>query len=459
VADRFQTATEIDVPAADVFDWHTRPGAFERLTPPWDSVRVVSRDPTLSDGSRVVLQVKTGPIRLRWTSIHRDIVPGRQFCDEQEGGPFRLWRHEHRFVPLDANRTRLEDDISFELPLGPIGSGTASGYVHRRLSRMFRYRHSVTKADLEAHARYSGPRLAVGITGASGLIGTELIPLLTTGGHRVTRLARDGRHGPDALPWDPQRGLAPPAGGQELDAVVHLAGANVGGKRWTDAWKREIRNSRVGPTRALAESLARLPRPPRTLVCASAIGFYGHRPGEDLTEASLRGTGFLSEVCQAWEEAAAPAEDAGIRVVHLRIGIVLSKKGGALQRMLPPFLAGVGGPVGDGRADFSWVALDDVLGAVLHALCSGVRGVVNVTAPSPVTSGEFAATLARVLRRPAVFKVPAAAVRLAFGEMGDALLLSSARVLPEALDASGYVFRFPDLEPALRHLLGRASSG
>jgi uncharacterized protein (TIGR01777 family) len=241
-----------------------------------------------------------------------------------------------------------------------------------------------------------------------------------------------------------------------VDAVVHLAGENIAARRWTAAHKAEIRRSRAEGTRILCESLAGLSRPPRVLVSASAVGFYGDRGSELLTESSPRGAGFLADVAEDWEAATAIAERAGVRVVHLRFGVILSPAGGALRKMLFPFTMGVGGRVGSGDQFWSWVAIDDVVGAIAHAIrCDALRGPLNVVAPTPATSREFAATLARVLGRPALFPVPAGILRLLLGEMADPLLLSSARVQPARLLASGYRFRFPDLEAALRHLLGR----
>jgi uncharacterized protein (TIGR01777 family) len=241
-----------------------------------------------------------------------------------------------------------------------------------------------------------------------------------------------------------------------VDAVVHLAGAGIADQRWSPSYKREIRDSRVGPTRALSEWLAARPHPPSVLACASAIGYYGDRGDEALTEASAPGQGFLPEVCTEWERTTQAAQDRGIRVVHLRTGIVLTPKGGALKKMLPAFLAGVGGPVGTGRQWMSWISIDDLIGAAYHAMATpALAGPVNLTAPAPVTSAEFSATLARVLRRPAVVRVPAFAIRALFGEMGEDLLLDGQRVLPGVLQRTGYTFRHPRLEDALRHLLGR----
>jgi uncharacterized protein (TIGR01777 family) len=293
------------------------------------------------------------------------------------------------------------------------------------------------------------------VTGSTGLIGSALIPSLTADGHEVTRLLRSQpKPGEKAISWEPEAGRLDPKGLEGIDAVVHLAGENIA-ERWTAQKKTRIRDSRVKGTRLLSDTLARLEMPPKVLVCASAIGYYGDRGEELLTEASSPGRGFLAEVCQAWEEAAEPARRKGIGVVHLRFGMILSAAGGALAKMLPPFRLGIGGALGSGRQYISWIAIDDVIGAVHHALVSaGMSGPTNTVAPQAVTNQEFTRVLGKVLGRPTVLPMPAFAARLMFGEMADEVLLASARVQPTKLLSTGYVFRYPDLEPALRHVLG-----
>lgn len=292
----------------------------------------------------------------------------------------------------------------------------------------------------------------VAVTGASGLVGSALVPLLLAGGHRVTRLVRrPAKEG--ELTWNPQTGFDAAALG-DVDAVVHLAGENIAAGRWTAAVKERIRTSRVQGTRLLCEALSRSQPPPRVLVCASAIGFYGDRGDEVLTEQSSGGSGFLAEVVREWEASAQPARDAGIRVVNLRFGVILSNQGGALAKMLLPFKLGAGGRVGSGRQYWSWIALDDAAGAIYHAIMTdALCGPVNAVSPHPATNAEFTRVLGRVLCRPTFLPLPAFAARLVLGEMADELLLSSARVAPRGLEGTGYAFLQPHLEPALRHLL------
>jgi uncharacterized protein (TIGR01777 family) len=273
--------------------------------------------------------------------------------------------------------------------------------------------------------------------------------------HETAHLGRAAA-GPRAIAWDPAAGRIDAARLEGFDAVVHLAGEPIAEGRWNEAKKRRILESRVAGTRLLCETLARLSSPPRVLVCASAIGWYGDRGDETLTEDSAPGGGFLADVCRQWEAAADPARAKSIRVVHLRSGVVLTPAGGALNKMLTPFRMGVGGVVGSGSQWMSWIGLDDEIGAILHALVTeSLSGPVNAVAPRPVTNREFTKTLGGVLGRPTVMPMPAFAARLVFGEVADALLLSSQRVQPARLEATGYRFRHPDLAGALAHLLGR----
>lgn len=294
--------------------------------------------------------------------------------------------------------------------------------------------------------------MRVAITGATGLIGSALRASLAAKGHEVRRLTRRPRGAGD-FAFDPAHKVIDTTGFEGVDAVVHLAGEPVA-QRWTDAVRRRIRGSRVEGTRLVAEAVAAMVRPPRVLVSGSAIGFYGERGDETLLETSAPGDDFLSDVCVAWEAAAAPARDAGIRVVHPRTGVVLSPDGGALQRLLLPFRLGLGGRVGSGDQWMSWISLVDTVGALRHMIDdAGLAGPVNVTGPAPVTNAEFTRVLAAVLHRPAFIPVPAFALRIAFNEMADATLMVSQRALPERLEKSGFPFRHRSLEAALRAVL------
>lgn len=452
----FVHRTHIEAPAKDVFEWHKCPGAFERLQPPWEKVEVVERSGGIRDGDRVVIKSQLGPVSMRWTIEHRDYVEGEQFKDVQISGPFRKWEHTHRVIADGPNACTLEDDIVYEPPLGALGNVFGIPVVESKLDRMFRYRHAVTQADVLAHQCHRDKEsLRVLISGSTGLVGENLVALLRTGGHEVIRLSRDPAS-PDAT-WDSETGRIEVKSPEPIDAVVHLAGENIA-RRWSTAQKQKIHHSRVSGTKQIVEWMKRQETPPSTLVCVSAIGYYGDRDDETLTEASESGTGFLAEVCSAWEEAALHAQSQATRVVCTRLGVVLSSLGGALSKMLTPFKLGGGGIIGDGRQHWSWVSLDDATGAILHALHSDdLNGPVNVVSPQPVTNREFTKTLGAALHRLTIVPMPAFAARLALGEMADELLLASQRVIPERLTQTDYAFRHRRLDDALCHLLGLAS--
>jgi len=311
------------------------------------------------------------------------------------------------------------------------------------------------------HARSPrGRRLTVALSGASGLVGSVVGATLTDGGHRVVRLVRPGPQSEETAEiaiWNPASGLAEPSRLEAVDAIVHLAGENIAAGRWTASRKKAIRDSRVEGTRNLVHSLEGLKDGPGTFVCASAIGWYGPRDGaQEIEEAEPSGEGFLAEVCREWEAAADEAAGQGLRVVKLRFGAVLSDKGGFLAKVLTPFRLGLGGPVGSGKQVLSWVAVDDAAAAIVESLeREELRGPVNVTAPRAVTNAEFTKALARVLRRPALLPAPGFALRAVLGGLADELLLSGQRVVPRVLLEHGFSFRFPEIEPALRHYLDR----
>jgi len=448
-----ERTTRIERPVDDVWLWHTRPGAFERLTPPWEQVRILERTGGIENGARIVLELKFGPVPVRWVAVHRDVVAGRRFVDVQESGPFASWVHEHEMTADGAGGTIVRDCITCVPPLGAAGSLFGAPVIRHKLERMLRYRHSTLAADLAAHVGVT-PRRFV-ISGATGMIGSALVPFLTTGGHHVTRLVRRSPAPGDAV-WDPDRGALDASVLNGADAVINLAGANVAGGRWTAERKQYLIDSRVRPAGLLAQAIARAtPRPP-VLVSVSATGFYGDRGDEPLGDEAAPGAGFFPSLAQAWEGAADLAIPAGVRVVHPRFGIVLSPAGGALAKLLPPFLAGVGGPVGGGRQWFGWSSIDDAIAMLyLAAINTRVHGPFNAAAPAPARNADLARTLGRVLERPALLPLPAAALKMVFGEMAEATLLASTRILPELLQEYGFRHRHGQLEAALRHVLGR----
>jgi uncharacterized protein len=448
----FERSVRIERPVEEVFAWHERPAALQRLTPPWEHIDVLEQQGGIRDGARVSARVRFGPMKLRWELEHSDYAPPVQFRDVQRSGPFSHWEHWHRFEAAGANVSVLTDRIRFE-PRGGAFGRWGSAIVLGRLERLFRYRHAVTKADLELEPARAGTVL---ISGASGLLGSGLVPYLRTQGWRVYRLVRRAPRAADEVAWSPADGRVAWPEGVAIDAVVHLAGENIAGGRWTAARKQAILASRVEGTRAMVAALAQATPRPRVLVSASAAGVYGNTGDNEATEDTPAADDFLGRVCQAWEAEAASARDLGVRTVALRSGVVLSAGGGALKKMLPAFRCGVGGPIGNGRQWMSWIALDDWLDVCRRALVDEeMSGVVNVVAPTPVRNAEFVATLGRVLRRPTSLRVPAAVLRLGLGELADAALLSSSRLGPALLQQRGHRFRFPELEAALRHSLGR----
>ena len=449
--------SRISAPAEEVFAWHARPGAIRRLLPPWQSIEIFSQTGEIENGARAEIRLRFGPFHKRWIAEHCGYQPPRQFQDVQIDGPFTHWQHTHSITPDGSHACQLEDKIEYALPLGVVGRWLGGGFVRRNLQRVFHYRHQITANDIAAHSsnREVNP-MKVLVSGSTGLVGSMLVPFLTTGGHEVYPLVRRPPSGDDEISWNPATATIDREQLEGLDAVVHLAGEGIASRRWTVAQKALIRDSRIQGTRLLCEALAGLKKPPKVFVCASAIGYYGDRGGEMLDESSESGDDYLADVCREWEAACEPAREKGIRVVNLRTGVVLSPRGGALQKMLLPFKLGVGGVVGDGKQYWSWIAIDDLIGAIHHAVThEELSGAVNAVAPHPPTNREFTKLLGKVLRRPTIFPMPAFAARLALGGMADSLLLASARVLPKRLQETGYEFQFPDLEGALRHLLGR----
>ncbi len=456
----FRHRVELEHPPDKVFAWHERPGAFERLTPPWMSVRVRSRTGGLEVGGRLQLGVRRGPVELGWELEHTAYEAGRLFVDEQRKGPFDSWRHEHRFEPLAGGGTALVDVVHWEPPVGALSRGFAQGYVHGELRRLFAFRARRLKADLALLERYgAGEGRVVAITGSTGLIGTALSNLLEVAGYRVLRVSRSRERGEGWVHWDPAAGTLDSGALEGVHAVVHLAGESIAGLRWTSAKKDAILRSREEGTLLLCRTLAELAKPPEVLVSASAVGYYGHRGDEALTEDSESGRGFLAEVCRRWEAATHAARALGIRTILFRGGLVLSPKGGPLDTLLIPFGLGLGGRIGSGRQYMSWIDLDDHTAMILHSMSHPeVRGAMNSTSPNPLTNAAFTDVLGRVLRRPTLLPVPAFALTAALGEMGTELLLSGQRVLPEKARRTGFEFQFPDLEDSLRHQLGRTAN-
>lgn len=455
---RIETVHRVARPQPDVLAWYDNPGALVRLTPPG---LASADDPTVGGmrGGRLV-GTRLGPpilpdlLRPHWILRQVEHEPEGRFVDQQVHGPWRTWRHEHR-LEAEGSGTAIRDSVEVELPrrlerLAPV--------VESQLRRLFAFRARQLHDDLAFHARYAHvPRRTIAITGSSGLIGTQLAALLETGGHTVHRMVREHDVAPGEISWDPRAGELDPSDLEGVDVVVNLAGRSIA-TRWTAASRREIRDSRINGTMLISRTVAGMREGPAALVQASAIGLYGpRRPGELLTEADPGGEGFLADLVRDWEGSSHAAAEAGVRVAHVRTGMALSDAGGSLLPQLPLFLAGVGGRLTDGEAMTSWISLDDIVRAFGHAaLSADVEGPLNGVGPQPVTAREFARTLGKVLRRPAVVPVPPAGPRLVLGSAAaDELISVDQNVSSARLEASGFVPAHATLEDALRHVLRR----
>lgn len=452
----FEYRSLIKAPADQVLKWHWNRGSIDRLMTPWGEVEVVQPASGPQTGQRAIIRMALGPLKLDWIAEHCDYVEGVQFADKQVSGPFSYWHHIHRVEPVGADACRLVDHVEYSLPIALLSAPLLGPTVKAKLERMFRYRHEVTASDLRLYNELGGRSMKVLITGSHGLVGSRLTSFLTSQGHEVVRLGRSKAADGQVL-WDPAAGKINDRALEGFDAVVHLAGDNIASGRWTKEKKRSIRDSRIQGTKLLSETLASLARPPKVLISASAIGYYGDRGEEVLTEESEPGKGFLAEVCGQWEAATLAAKNRGIRVAELRIGVVLSPEGGALKQMLPPFRMGAGGRLGSGKQYMSWVAIDDLVGIIQHVMTHDeLEGPINAVAPNPVTNNEFTAALGASLHRPTIFPIPGLAVNLLLGEMANELLLASARVQPKRLLSTGYLFRHPHIAPLLNQLLSAA---
>lgn len=447
----FYTFSSI-VPAAheDVFSWHTRPGAFARLKPPWMPIELDSESASLRDG-QTVLKL---PASLQWIARHdaAGFVEGSQFVDELTSNGRRSlpvsglirWRHAHEFERVGDDQTLVRDRVETNMPASV-------------LKRMFAYRHEQLAADMTAQLQSGSrtERLTVAITGSSGLVGSALSAFLTTAGHRVVKFVRQPTQHPDERYWDP---TAPdPQLLHGIDALIHLAGSPIAG-RFTPAHKTKIWDSRIPATTNLAQLLARTEHGPKIFVCASAIGYYGaDHADEALTEDSPAGDDFLADLVSHWEAATQPAVEAGIRVVNIRTGLVQSTAGGMLAPLRWLYTAGLGGRIGNGQQWMSWIGLDDLVYVYHRALMDDrMVGPVNATAPQPVRNSEWSALLAHILRRPNLLSVPRTGLRLLLGSQGaDEFAAASQRVLPQVLTDLGHEFTRPMLDDALRHELGR----
>lgn len=449
----FNWQSSVDHPIQEVFEWHTRAGAFERLNAPWRPVSVIRSSGSIQSGNEVAIKLPViGKFGIPWVLKHTEYDPPNLFRDEQVSGLFKNWRHSHQFVSESDNSTKLIDHIEYKLPLG---GDILAPLVNRELTRLFKHRHQTLARDLELHARWGDkPRKTVLIAGASGFVGRALSAFLSTAGHTVLHLVRRSPNKPNELFWDPASGTLDPQVFNCVDVVINLCGENIASGRWTPQRKKVIESSRVAPTSLLANVVADLKSPPEVFINASGAGFYGDTESRIVDETSGSGDDFLARVSLAWEGALAPLNSSPCRVAQLRIGMVLNGAGGALAKMLPAFICGLGGKLGSGDQYISWIALSDLLGIFEHAIYNAeVSGPINAVAPNPVTNADFTKALGKVLKRPTIIPVPAAILRMALGELSQ-LLLASNRIVPTKLTDSGYRFTLPKIEGALESEIG-----
>ncbi len=453
----FEHKTSVDSNIEDTFAWHERKGSFRRLMPPWEVAEEVRADDTLEDGAQRIFRFPMGPMKMKWVAQHSKYNPPHSFEDDMLKGPFKSWHHKHEFKQNEDGTSFVHDQVSYKLPMGFLGKLVAGRIVRKRIERMFYAREIRLERDLKRHSDFAHlPRKKILVAGSSGLIGRQLVAFLDTGGHEVWRLVRrEPKKGENELKWLPSKGELNPKDLEGFDTIIHLGGAGIGDKRWSKKRMKLIEDSRVISTNLLASTIAKLKNKPEAFIMASAVGWYGNRGDEILTENSTSGEGFLPTICKNWENASKPAQDSGVRSIHLRTGIVLDATGGALGKMLLPAKLGGGGPIGRGKQWYSWISMDDQIYSINHLMMKQeCQGVYNLGSPNPVQQKKFAKVLGKVLRRPAFIPTPPFAIWFLFGKMGVALTTESTKIIPERLIDSGYVFQHPELELALRDSLG-----
>ena len=453
----YEHKTHVNSNVEDTFAWHERKGSFRRLMPPWEVAEEVRADDTLEEGAQRIFRFPMGPIKMKWIARHSKYNPPHSFEDDMLKGPFKSWHHKHQFSQNEDGTSVVLDKVNYRLPMGFLGKLVAGKMVRKRIERMFYARQIRLERDLQRHSEFAHlPRKRILVAGSSGLIGRQLVAFLDTGGHDVWRLVRrDVKKGEKELKWLPESDEINPDDIEGFDVIIHLGGAGIGDKRWSKKRMKLIEDSRVNSTNLLANTIKNLSKKPELFMVASAMGWYGERGDEVLTEKSELGKGFLPRICNNWEQAANGIKDDGVRTINLRTGIVLDATGGALGKMLLPAKLGGGGPIGRGKQWYSWISMDDQIYSMHHLIMKQeCEGVYNLAAPEPVRQKKFAKVLGKVLKRPAFIPTPPFAIWFLFGKMGVALTTESTRIIPERLTESGYEFEHSKLEPALRDSLG-----
>ena len=450
-----------------LFNYHKQDGALERLVPPWSGLDLVEKTGGINNGDISIFRISLGPLKFRWIAQHFGYIQNEQFQDKMIRGPFKTWVHTHSFLSEGLNNSILEDKIEYQPKFGQIGSRIFQNKIQTYLNQLFIYRSRLLTSDLSIEKNVSEKGKNILISGSHGLIGSALIPLLTSvGEHKITRLVKfRGKHSDSnknnekIVYWDPEnKKKLNHKDFEGFDIIIHLAGENIFG-RWTKEKKQRIFNSRVKDTKFLSELLTNTSNPPSLVVCASAIGYYGNNYGEHLSEDSSPGEGFLSEVCQGWEAATKDISKIGCRVVNLRFGNVLSPRDGILQKLLMSYKRGLGLTIGNNDQYFNWISIEDVIKSIFFIIINkSIQGPVNIVSSKPVTNFDFFNTVKKLYSTKLSFSVNKNVARMIFGQMSEELLASNIYVIPKKLVSNGYTFFNPNLEDALRFLLGKMKS-
>ena len=448
-----QFTTKIAVSRELLLSWHNRSGAFERLLPPWQKAKALKCPESVMEGEEIILIIKKFGLKHSILSKITKVEKNGNFTDEMQSSPFRLWSHNHLFKMEGKNRSVLIDHIHYELPLGTIGKLFFGQAIEKEIKKVFKYRHATIKQDLERDlVKLTAKKLRILIAGGTGLIGTALKPFLEAMGHQVYILSRKPT-GKRDIYWDPDRGEIDRKNLKRIDAVINLAGANIAGARWTKRTKKRIVDSRIKSTKFLCQIILQLEQRPEVLINASGSGYY---PLDQKThsETDLPGNHFLANLCKNWEQSVERVRESGIRTVAIRLGAVITSKGGALKMMLPAFKLGLGGKIGSGQQHISYIGLDDTIEIIYRIITDqSIMGPINLTVTHSIKQEDFARSIGEKLSRPTILPLPAMVIKAIFGEMGKVMLLGNNSIEPKRLLEANYKFRNNNLKEILDHTL------
>lgn len=432
-----------------VYQWHARPGAINRLLPPWQGTEVIHRSGGLAAGAQTRIMMPFGPFKITMHAEHTRASEGKYFEDQQVSGPFRYWNHHHQFSPTSQG-CLLEDQLTYQLPINELIPQFIDKHIKKELFKTFCYREKILLHDLARHQQYSARPLKVLITGASGALGKELCPFLTSGGHTVYTLVRRPPTKESEFFWNPELGRIDDL--PQVDVIIHLAGEYIGLSRWNKRKKEKVIQSRIMGTRLLVKAMKNAP--PKVFLSSSAIGYYGNNKSLQLAEDTAPGAGFLADVCRAWEKEALVAEKLGIRTVILRLGVVLGQRSGALKRMLSAAKIGFPKSFGKGTQYTSWLGMNDCLAALLHCMTQDIEGPVNIVSPYPLTNRAFFTKLAQFGKKPLLPAIPELYLKILYGEMAQEIALASSNISPQKLVDSSFVFWEKHIDDSLTTQLG-----